>query len=271
MQHFLAAIRGNLQPSDDLRIAQGLRDSLGKQIVTIEGVSPRTHFAQVLVEADYRMKLIGIGLEQPPVRIKSFVQRANPSDVARNALQRWYFVPDYEAVRVSDDHLGMELVGNGVQLISEDERVGGDGTRQQATRKNRASQAFAHSFTQHYAELAEQVPVFGELRNLIDMAIAACFLQQYDAYGRVDLQPSVFLDEQSLPVENYQAPRYVESAVNVIWKGRTLMTPIGGGVDIEAARAVSADHLLRDDKGAVRAARENLPSTALPAEGWWWD
>ena len=40
---------------------------------------PKTHFAQVLVEADYRMKLIGIGLEQPPVRMVSYVDRANPA------------------------------------------------------------------------------------------------------------------------------------------------------------------------------------------------
>ena len=76
------------------------------QMITVGGVSAKTHFAQVLVEADYRMKLIGIGLEQPPVRLKSYVARANPSQVGRNALQRWYFVPDYQCVRVSEDCTG---------------------------------------------------------------------------------------------------------------------------------------------------------------------
>ena len=52
-----------------------------------------------MVEADYRMKLIGIGLEKPPVRLVSYVDRAKPSDVGRNALQRWFFVPDYQCVR----------------------------------------------------------------------------------------------------------------------------------------------------------------------------
>ncbi len=65
------------------------------QIITVGGISPKTHFAQVMVEADYRMKLIGIGLEVPPVHLTSYVARANPTQVAGNALQRWYFVPNY--------------------------------------------------------------------------------------------------------------------------------------------------------------------------------
>ena len=58
-----------------------------------------------MVEADYRMKLIGIGLEKPPVKLVSYVDRAKPSDVSRNAMQRWFFVPDYKCVRESDDKL----------------------------------------------------------------------------------------------------------------------------------------------------------------------
>ena len=91
---------------------------------------PRRDFAQVMVEADYRMKLIGIGLERPPVKLVSYVDRAKPSDVSRNALQRWFFVPDYQCVRESDDKLAMELVGDGVKLVGEDELVTAGGQRQ---------------------------------------------------------------------------------------------------------------------------------------------
>ena len=52
-------------PADIDAFATGLRNALGLETVTINGVPDTTHFAQVLVEADYRMKLIGIGLEQP--------------------------------------------------------------------------------------------------------------------------------------------------------------------------------------------------------------
>ena len=55
------------------RIAGGLRDALGLQNVRVLGVDPDTHFAHIMIEADYRMKLIGIALEQPAVPIKKSV------------------------------------------------------------------------------------------------------------------------------------------------------------------------------------------------------
>ena len=106
----------------------------------------------------------------------SFVERANPAQVSKNALFRWYFVPDYQCVRVSDDNLAMELVGDGVKLVGEDELVGANGGRQAAvSRGNRASQAFVLSFTKKYAELAERSPVYAELRNVIDLSVVAAY------------------------------------------------------------------------------------------------
>lgn len=271
MRQFLVDISGRIQPSDDQRIANGLRESLGLQRVTLEGVPATSHFAQVLVEADYRMKLIGIGLENSPVRISTYVQKARPGDVARNALQRWYFVPNYESVRVSDDELAMELVGAGVKLIGEQELVAGDGGRSRARFIDRASQAFVGSFTDKYPEIARKSPVFAQLRNIIDMSIAAAFLQQYDYYGKANWQWSVFGDESALPIELYPVPTHVASAVNVLWKGNTLMTPIGGGVNIQPTQALARGNLLEDSRGDVDAAHKAIEVNSLPADRWWWD
>ena len=143
MQQFLSSIGTAADPSNPdytQFIVDGLRTNLGLQKVRIDGVPPDTHFAQVMVEADYRMKLIGIGLETPPVKITSYVDRAEPGQISRNAMQRWWFVPDYKCVRVSDDELAMELVGNGVKLLGEDEVVGGDGQRAGGRRQNQSGQ-----------------------------------------------------------------------------------------------------------------------------------
>ncbi|MCC6946106.1 MAG: DUF1598 domain-containing protein, partial [Thermomicrobiales bacterium] len=67
MQQFLRAQGSFATPDMTPQIVSGLQTSLGLQSISISGISPKTHFAQVMVEADYRMKLIGIGLEQPPV------------------------------------------------------------------------------------------------------------------------------------------------------------------------------------------------------------
>ena len=269
MQQFLVDIAGRIQPGDADAVANGLQENLGEQVVSIDGISPKTHFAQVLVEADYRMKLIGIGLERPPVKIVSYVAKASPAAVAANAMERWYFVPEYEAVRVSEDAQAMELVGDSVKLIGENEKVSRDGGRASSGSVNRASQAFVHSFTKRYAELAKRVPVYGQLRNLIDMSIATAFMQEQDYFGAVNWDLGVFNDEEALPVETYQQPTSVESAVNVVWKGNTLMTPIGGGVSIHPKQALTYDNLLEDEKGTVAKTYADVASEE--ATNWWWD
>src|SRR5690606_7844270 len=112
--------------------------------------------------------------------------RANPRDVSRNAMERWYFTPNYECVRVSEDGSAMELVGDGVQLVGKNEVVDAQGGRAGTENVNRASQAFCTAFTSKYGELADREPVYAQLRNLIDMSIAAAFIQQQDLYAKAD-------------------------------------------------------------------------------------
>jgi hypothetical protein len=276
MHEFLRDLGGRIDnpaynPGQEQFIVNGLRERLGMQIITVGGVSPKTHFAQVLVEADYRMKLIGIGLEQPPVRLTSYVERANPAQVASNALQRWYFVPDYQCVRVSDDSLAMELVGEGVRLVGANEVVGRDGRRGVAARGNRASDAFVKAFTKVYPKLADRAPVYAQLRNCIDLAIAAAFIQNQDYYNLVHWTPTLFDNESYYPVETLNPPQQVESAVNSLWKGNRLVTPIGGGVEVRATEAIDTTNLLDDEGAKVEEARAAIDLSKLAPDQWWWD
>jgi hypothetical protein len=271
MQQFLRSTGRNATPAQTQYLANGLRTSLGLQSVRIDGVPADTHFAHVLVEADYRMKMIGIGLERPNVRgLTSFVDLANPAQVSRNALSRWYFVPEYECVRASDDGMAMELVGDGVKLVGEQELVSSSGARSAAAGGSRASASFVTSFTRAYPQLAAVAPVYAELRNLIDMLVASAYIQHADMYHKAGWGMEVFGSEEAFPVRIYNAPTQVESAVNAVWKGRTLMTPIGGGVQIEAEQALDSGNLLTDDGGKVAGLRASTEINL--AEGqWWWD
>jgi len=270
MRRFLYHTGSYATPAQTQSIVDGLRTSLGMQEISVNGVPPDTHFAQVLVEADYRMKLIGIGLEQPPVRMVSFVERVNPAAVSRNALFRWYFVPDYNCVRRSKDGLGMELVGDGVKLVGEDELVTTDGQRSAAGRASTASQMFTTSFTKKYPELANYSPVYAELRNLIDLVVAAAFIQEQDYYGKTGWTMELLGSEEAFAVQTYEAPKQVESTVAAVWKGRRLMTPIGGGVQIQAAMALEPENLLADENDKVAELRKET-AIKLAKDQWWWD
>jgi hypothetical protein len=269
MQAFLKKVgRINPQGTTETLVA-GMRQALGRQTVRVDGVSPATHFAQVMVEADYRMKLIGIGLERPPVKMATWIELASAGSVAANALQRWYFMPDYQCVRISEDDLGIELVGRGVKLVGADEAVLMDGSRMSADRADRASRMFTEAFTKKYPEIAARNPVYAQLRNLIDVAVAAAYLQEHDAYGRTNWAAEKLRDEKCYAIERYPAPVEVETAINAVWRQNRLLTPIGGGVTLQPRIALESPNLLMDEQGAVAKARSDAIS--LPEGRWFWD
>jgi len=269
MQDFLRKVgRVNPQGSAD-EIVAGMKQALGPQTVTVQGVPAGSHFAQVMVEADYRMKLIGIGLESPPVKMPTWIELASAGAVAANALQRWYFVPDYGCVRIAEDDLAIEIVGEGVQLLGADEVVRPDGTRLSATRSDRASKTFTEAFTRKYVEIAARSPVYAQLRTAIDLVVTAAYLQEHDAYGKAGWAAEKLLDEKTCPVERLTPPAQAETAIHAVWKNNRLLTPIGGGVTINPRLALDAPNLLMDEKGEVGAAHASAGD--LPAEGWFWD
>lgn len=271
MQEFQRSIGPHATPGDTEFIVDGLRTSLGLQKVRVLGISPNTHFAQVMVEADYRMKLIGIGAEPPPFKkLVPYVKNADPA-TNRNALQRWYFMPNYDCLKVSEDHEAMELVGYGVKLVGANEFVAANGQRSNAGPSSRASTAFTNSFTKFYPEVAARSPVYAQLRNLIDMAVAAAFIQHEDYYSQAGWEMRLFGDEGQFPVETHQAPVQVDTVVTSVWKGNRLMTPVGGGVHVEAELALKSENLLKDEGGQVDQLRKQTQLDHLKPGQWWWD
>jgi hypothetical protein len=269
MQKWLASIRPG--PGDAENIVEGLKRQLGLHNVTISGVSAQSHFAQVLVEADYRMKLIGIGIEPPPVKMATYIDKASAADVSRSALQRWFFTPNYDCVRVADDDMAMELVGQGVKLIGESELVAAGGQRSAGAGTNKASALYCQAFTANYPMIAQRNAVYGQLKNLIDVAVAAAFIQKEDYYGQSGWKAEVIGDEKQYPIEVYPVPKTVETACTAVWKGNRLMTPVGGGVQMEPTQAVKESMRLRDEKGTVKQAHDGIKLDNLAKNQWWWD
>ena len=251
------------------QIASFFQEAMGMQKITVKGVSPKTHFAQVLVDADYHMKLIGIGLERPPVRITSYLDKAKSGST--NSLQRWYFRPNYDYVKVTDDEMAMQLDGGGVELVGEDELVTADGKRRGTGKASRASRTFCSSFTKNYDALAKKMPVYAELRNLIDMSVAAAFIHEMDFYGEANWNMEYFGNEASYPIERFNAPTKVAPAINAVWKNGLLFTPIGGGVKIQPRVALSSDRMKTDESGAITETRKSINTAALKSDQWWWD
>ena len=262
---------GQFGPGMENQVVQSFKEALGPQTVKVKGISPKTDFARVLVEADYRMKLIGLELERPAVRgITSFVAKANPSNNS-NSLQRWFFQPDYDCVTINDDRTAMELAGEGVKLVGEDETVAANGKRKGTGKASKASRTFTSSFTKTYPKLAEATPIWAELRNVIDMSITAAFIQKMDLYTQADWSLGVLGDENLFPVEKYSAATQVAPIANAYWKNNKFMSPIAGGVSIQAKIALNSDNITVDKEGKLNEVRKSVDLSGLQAGQWWWD
>ncbi|MBR0226190.1 MAG: DUF1598 domain-containing protein, partial [Thermoguttaceae bacterium] len=271
MQAYLKTAAQPQTDADRVNYAAGIREALGLQDVNVWGVSPKTNFAATLVAADYRMKLIGVGLEEAPVKLVTYAEKSNPRVNASNGLVRWYFQPNYDCVVETENGDALQLVGNGVTLVGEDELVGADGSRSANTgRGNPATKAYAKSFTSKFEKIADEVPVYASLRNLIDMTIVAAYLQKEGVYAKTNWTPDFFADEEKFQTETLNEVQFAETAVNVInHKGGITSYPTGGGVHIEPQIALDVDHVKYDEKGTVEARREKSENN--DPNSWWWD
>ncbi len=262
------SVANNARGQVAVQLAAGMQQALGMANVRVFGIAANTHMAKVLIEADYRMKLIGIGREPPPVPMVTFLGALQGSP--RGALQRWWFTPNYDCLRVADDRLAMELVGQGVQLQSEDKVIGPDGRLlNEGAVPSKASNLFVASFTAKYDEIAAREAVFAQMRNCIDLLVAAAFLQREDFYGQAGWKAATLLSEEALPTQTLNTPKQAPCAANSLWKGNRLFTPAGGGVSILPHEALAPERILKDD-GRVAKLREQV-GNGIPADRWWWD
>jgi hypothetical protein len=127
-------------------------------------------------------------------------------------------------------------------------------------------------FTERFADLAEQSPVFAQLQNLFDLAVITALLRREDFPRQVSWEMQTFRNDASRLVGSYAVPRQVESDSTFRRAGRGMILGLVGGVTIEPDRL-----LRRFETQAEPALRlpgvknEALSRPAPQAHPWWWD
>ena len=264
-----------------------LAELLGDQRVRVFGLPPGSPAAVALVEADYRMKLIALGLEPSTVRgLPSHLSTLGPG---ANSAQRWWFVPRYDPVLTNADRTAFALSGPRVRLLTQDEVVGPGGFKSDAGGASRSNEAWANRFSDLVPELSEARPVFATLQNVVDLAVVAELVRSERLGERAGWNASLLTDPRTLPTPDGPAPQTVRTAFNTKTAGRGLVIGlIGGGVSIRPDAALREAGLAPDRTGALDAARAaalrprsiDSPDAAGPAKGtvgpgdpadWWWD
>ena len=278
-QENLAATRAYLKKSSEQPIKASqrekwladLRAAMGKQDVVVFGIDPGSRTARVLVEADYHMKLIGMGLEPGTPGVSSYL--ANISDTSGSmSLLRWWFTLNYDAVETTPQRNVYQLRGSGVKVLSENELLTSRGQRVATGRSDLLTQQFAQSFTRHFEDLAVKYPVYAELRNIFDLALVAGLVCQEDLGEQVDWSASHFRDVAKYRIRRSVAPTEVESVINHrVVSGRKIVAGVSGGVSVDASPLVKSSSIKTDDYGLMKAAHTDSVPKQVGAYRWWWD
>jgi hypothetical protein len=242
----------------------GIEQALGMQTITINGVSDKTDFARILVAADFRMKRLGMGFDKSPIKgMPSYLEMITAAG-AQSAMPRWWMAPNYEALLKDPEGLAWELRGPGVKCMTEDSLFAADGTRQQTGATSAAAQRWADLMTENYEELCVAEPIFGELRNIMDMAVISALIVRERLRERAEFPMSVLMSPEEIAVDDFNAPKQVNSQASALKKGRNWIISASGGVEINSHVVANRT----ETSPALAAIRQ--PKPAQP-RSWYWE
>lgn len=266
--------RRGLTPGSVKHFTEQLEKKLGPQDVRINGVPLDSRVARVILEADYRMKMIGIGKMDGGPEIPSYFDLArHDSQSSAGALDalRWWLTMKYDAVLHSEDRDVFEIRGSSVLCRSENEKITAEGERIHTGQASLANRLFAQHFTEHYEQLARNDLIFADLQNIFDLALVAALVQHERLDRRVGWDRGVFAASGTYRPESFPLPKTVHSVANYrVYGGREIVVQVAGGVRADLLSVVRNDHVYRTVERLKNLADKGRASD-LPEDRWWWD
>ncbi len=245
-----------------------IEQSLGPQNISVTGVPADSRFARVLVAADYRMKRLGMNFEKAPVAgLSSYLQLVKANDNS-NLMPRWWMAPNYQPLLRDDDGLAWELRSGSVQVMTEDGFFSQAGVRTTTGQSSPTAKKWADDMTQHYAALASKLPIFAELENMMDLAIAAAVVKQQNLAGKAGHSFPLLLTAESLPTSSAPIPKQVPTQASFVKRGKNYVISASGGVEINSWR-IAGEATASAEPADVRSREAEVAKDRTGR--WWWD
>jgi hypothetical protein len=274
LNDYLKSHRGQLTASNAAQWTQELQSTLGMQNVILQGVPTDSRVASVIVDADYRMKEIGIGRREGVSGMKSYfdlLSRSERKGSGKAEALRWWMTVAYGAIEVAPDRNTWHFADRSVQCLSENQLVGADGDRKSTGKADRANGEFASLFTKHLPKLAESDAVFADLENVFDLALAAALAHNTGISARSGLNSTSFAVGGEYVAASVEVPQELMTAAESrVYPGGDVVIQVAGGVrgDLRSIVKNAASYIQSPELAAVK-------TSAHPAghseNRWWWD
>jgi Protein of unknown function (DUF1598) len=259
LQRLNLMLSGQRSMGDPQSTISHIEEALGPQKVSVTGVPASTHFARAMVAADFRMKRLAMNFQTSPVdNMPSFLHLVGSR--AGNMMPRWWLAPKYEPLVRDAQGLTWQLRGQGVQCLTEEDHFNAAGERQQSVKPSPAARQWAETLTERYSELADHDSAFGQLRNVMDLAVVAALIDKEQLLARAGLELPQLLNEVNVAV--YPSPKQVASKASFIRHGSKYTISASGGVQIWPWQIADQTQ----ESAAVDTVRGKLPTDS---DQWW--
>lgn len=266
--------RGPLSPSSVRNWVTQLQQKLGRQDIEIWGVPTDSRVARVIVEADYRMKLIGIDKLKAGKDIPSYfdlLTANSPKNVQTMDALRWWLTMKYDAVSHSSDKTVFEIQGSSVLCQSENQFLTAEGKHVPTGQSEPTNRAFAQNFTANYDKLAARDPVFADMQNIFDLALVSALIQHEKLNDKAGWDLGVFTPRGDYATAHYAVPKEIDSVVNHrVYNGRDIVVQVAGGVRGDVMSVVK-DPKLTQESSRLGNMAQAAKAPELPVGRWWWD
>ena len=181
-------------------------------------------------------------------------------------MPRWWMGCDYDAIAQSEDGLTWQLRGQGVKVMTEDEIIGDNGSVTGSGKANPVAQKWSDTMTEKYTELSAREPVFGQLRNVMDLSVVSALLHSKGLLDKVGMDAQGLIRAgHAANSETWGVPQTVSSQSSFIKKGRNYIITASGGVSIESWAAAANTEVV-PSVGTKREA-----ATADHGDAWRWN
>ena len=250
-----------------------LQSKLGPQDIELWGVPRDSRVARVVTEADYRLKMIGIGKLEGGPHVPSIFELLTVEEQKSSKLDalRWWLTMKYDAILHSPDHNVFEIQGPSVQCLSENQYLTEKGERVGTGQADATNRTFAMNFTNHYAELAQRDIAFADLQNVFDLALVAALLKNEGIANRIGWEAGSFASHGMYEPAVYAAPREVESVANHrVYRGKDIVVQVAGGVRGDLMSVVRNREVMKSSTTLKDMTAHADPSNQ-PQGRWWWD
>lgn len=265
LSSFLTQMKSRRRPGQSPAVFEaGMKRAFGPQIIKLAGIPATSRFACTLVAADYQMKRLAMAIEDSPVKgLPSYLELSRNSAHRGNMNPRWWMECQYDSLSRNEEGTVWKLTGQGVKTMTEQDAIAADGSSSSSQRSDKLAQKWAALMTDQYDALAKEMPVFGDLQNLMDLTVASTLIVQEQLENRSGLELSVLRDQEALVPQVFDAPKTIDPECSFI-KGRNgkWVVTASGGVAINPFQIVQ-------NQTHDSTLNEKLASNR--SDSWWWN